>query len=348
MGPQCAAMLLDWLKARRDLLGEGATAPAPEAVAPSGRGPAQGAGRAAGVALEGGPVPGGCADDPVGRPNSRGPWSICNMRSSGDTRTSLTKAERLRLDNTIQNALFKIDRYVERLDEVRAGSRRGRVPGASATRSATDRERPTGSASRGASGRAEALAAGLADARGVRGVRRRDLRGARLRGRARRRDRRPGGRPQGLPGGLLGVVQCKYFSRGVVGSPELQKFLGTIHHTRSHKGFFVTTRTFTLAADKFASRPPDRADRRPQAGRAGPGGDGPRRQEASPSPPGSEPGRVGIEVAGRTGRFRGIRAGADEPAGPVRGVDLESPRIADWLGNCNRSTWPGSQRILWK
>ena len=44
--------------------------------------------------------------------------------------------------------------------------------------------------------------------------------------------------------------------RGVVGSPELQKFLGTIHHTRSHKGFFVTTRTFTLAAEKFVAEHP--------------------------------------------------------------------------------------------
>ena len=38
--------------------------------------------------------------------------------------------------------------------------------------------------------------------------------------------------------GLRGVVQCKYHKKGVVGSPELQKFLGTIHHTSSHKGFF--------------------------------------------------------------------------------------------------------------
>src|SRR5436190_406816 len=45
-------------------------------------------------------------------------------------------------------------------------------------------------------------------------------------------------------------------SRGVVGSPELQKFLGTVHHTRSHKGFFVTTRTFSLAAEKFVSAHP--------------------------------------------------------------------------------------------
>ena len=56
--------------------------------------------------------------------------------------------------------------------------------------------------------------------------------------------------------GLLAVVQCKYHKQGVVGSPALQKFLGTIHHTRSHKGFFVTTSTFSLAAEKFAADNP--------------------------------------------------------------------------------------------
>lgn len=57
-------------------------------------------------------------------------------------------------------------------------------------------------------------------------------------------------------GGLRGVVQCKYHKKGVVGSPELQKFLGTIHHTGSHKGFFVTTKTFSLAAERFAGDHP--------------------------------------------------------------------------------------------
>ena len=56
--------------------------------------------------------------------------------------------------------------------------------------------------------------------------------------------------------GLVAVVQCKYHKQGLVGSPELQKFLGTIHHTRSHKGFFVTTSTFTLSAEKFAAENP--------------------------------------------------------------------------------------------
>ena len=56
--------------------------------------------------------------------------------------------------------------------------------------------------------------------------------------------------------GLRAIVQCKYHTKGVVGSPELQKFLGTIHHNRSHKGFFVTTRTFSLAAEKFSADHP--------------------------------------------------------------------------------------------
>ena len=56
--------------------------------------------------------------------------------------------------------------------------------------------------------------------------------------------------------GLVAVAQCKYHKHGLVGSPELQKFLGTIHHTRSQKGFFVTTSTFTLSAEKFAADNP--------------------------------------------------------------------------------------------
>jgi restriction system protein len=52
------------------------------------------------------------------------------------------------------------------------------------------------------------------------------------------------------------VVQCKYFRKGLVGSPDLQKFLGTIHQTGSQKGFFVTTSTFSLSAEKFAASQP--------------------------------------------------------------------------------------------
>jgi restriction system protein len=42
----------------------------------------------------------------------------------------------------------------------------------------------------------------------------------------------------------------------VVGSPELQKFLGAIHHSKSHKGYFVTTSTFSLSAERYAGEHP--------------------------------------------------------------------------------------------
>jgi restriction system protein len=54
--------------------------------------------------------------------------------------------------------------------------------------------------------------------------------------------------------GLSVVVQCKYLGTGaVVGAPEVRRFLGTIHHVHAHRGIFVTTRTFSLAAERFAA-----------------------------------------------------------------------------------------------
>ncbi|MFM7131440.1 MAG: restriction endonuclease, partial [bacterium] len=38
--------------------------------------------------------------------------------------------------------------------------------------------------------------------------------------------------------------------------PDVQKFLGTIHQTGSQKGFFVTTSSFSLSAEKFAASQP--------------------------------------------------------------------------------------------
>ena len=70
----------------------------------------------------------------------------------------------------------------DRLEAIRAAIRQGR-------------ETRRADAPPGAPRRPEAQAAWLADARGVRGVRRRAVRGPRLRGRAGRRHRRPGGRP---------------------------------------------------------------------------------------------------------------------------------------------------------
>jgi restriction system protein len=239
-------MLLEWLQAQRGVASDsakvGATAPAP---AGSGRqGLLWGS-----VAYQ--------DDAPAIRTDAELAGAIEHLQYAVFRRyqNQLTKAERARLDNTIQNALFKIDRYAERLpeaDRARVEAEcRGLRDQVRDGRELADRLRLQGR-------RAELKLSQLASltpegfeefvgevfealgfevehvgGTGDQGV---DLRVSR--------------------GGLIGIVQCKYFSRGVVGSPELQKFLGTIHHTKSHKGFFVTTRTFTLAADKFASEHP--------------------------------------------------------------------------------------------
>ena len=167
----------------------------------------------------------------------------------------LTRAERTRLDNTIENALFKMDRYLAGLS---GASRKAAEAEVAAVRVAVRRGRERIEKLRYQARRAEAKLAQLTtltpegfeefvgelfEAMGyeVEVVGGSGDEGADLRVKK---------------GGLLAIVQCKYHSRGVVGSPELQKFLGTVHHTRSHKGFYVTTRTFTLAAERFVADNP--------------------------------------------------------------------------------------------
>jgi restriction system protein len=167
----------------------------------------------------------------------------------------LTRAERARLDNTIDNALFKAERYAARadpaerpqieeaLETIRAAVREGR-----------ERVERLRSQARRADLKLKELAsltpegfeefvAEVFEALGyeVDRVGGTGDEGADLKVRRK---------------GLVAVVQCKYHTRGVVGSPELQRFLGTVHHTGSHKGFFVTTRTFSLAAEKFVAEHP--------------------------------------------------------------------------------------------
>jgi restriction system protein len=166
-----------------------------------------------------------------------------------------TRAERARLDNTIDNALFKAERFIRQQEGVeRAGSEHAIEAIRVSIRTARERAERLRQQARRADLKLKQLAAltpegfeefvaELFEALGY------DVEltggtgdeGADLRVRRR---------------GLLAIVQCKYQSRGIVGSPELQKFLGTIHHTGSHKGFFVTTRTFSLAAEKFVAEHP--------------------------------------------------------------------------------------------
>lgn len=237
LGPQCASMLLDWLKERSEgfSLPNGAPSPAPR------------------QALLWKSVPYQEESPTIGSPAElAGALEHLHYAVFRRYQNQLTRAERGRMDNTIQNVLFKIERYAARLE----GAERQEVDAElRAVREEVVEARERAERLRRQAKRADLKLAQLAtltpegfeefvaevfealgyDVEHVGGT---GDQGADL---LLRRD------------GLIAVVQCKYHSRGVVGSPELQKFLGTIHHTKSHKGFFVTTRTFSLAAEKFVA-----------------------------------------------------------------------------------------------
>ncbi|WP_435021204.1 restriction endonuclease [Tundrisphaera sp. TA3] len=236
--PRCAAILLEWIKAQ------------------SGAGEAAQADPAARQGLLWASVP-YREDAATIRTDGELAGAVEHLRYAVFRRyqNHLTKAERLRLDNTIENALFKIDRYVDRLDD----DERCRVE--SECRDIRDlvrdgRERADRLRQQGR--RAELKLSQLAS---LTPEQFEEFVGEVFESLGFEVEHVGGTGDQGVDlrvcrSGVIGIVQCKYFSKGVVGSPELQKFLGTIHHTRSHKGFFVTTRTFTLAADRFASEHP--------------------------------------------------------------------------------------------
>lgn len=167
----------------------------------------------------------------------------------------LTRAERARLDNTIENALFKAERYADRLEPdqksrveddlelIKKSVREGREHSERMRHQAKRADLKLAQLANLTPEGFEEFVAEIFEALGyeVETVGGTGDEGADLRVKKK---------------GLVAVVQCKYHKKGVVGSPELQKFLGTIHHTRSHKGFFVTTRTFSLAAEKFVAEHP--------------------------------------------------------------------------------------------
>ncbi len=242
LGPQCAAMLLEWLRERS---GE----------AEQNRPPGAGSDVARQAFLwKAAPY---SEEAPAIASPAELAGAIEHLQYAVFRRyeNQLTRAERTRLDNTIENALFKIDRYLERTDP---DERQRSAPEVAALRTTIRAGREKNERLRTQARRAELKLAQLTslspetfeefvaelfealgytvEQTGGTGDEGADLR-------LRRKD-------------LLAIVQCKYHKRSVVGSPELQKFLGTIHHTRSHKGFFVTTSTFSLAAEKFVADHP--------------------------------------------------------------------------------------------
>ncbi len=242
LGPQCAAMVLDWLKNRAAGSDAGAAAPVSLSATQA-------------TLWTSAPY----QDDAPGL-RSAAEWAgaVEHLEYAIFRRyqNTLTRAERIRLDNTIENALFKMDRYLASLDEVERAAFDHEL---TALREAVVRGKEQADRLRHQARRADAKLAQLDtltpegfeefvgelfEALGfeVQVVGGAGDEGADLR--VRRKD-------------LRAIVQCKYSKgKAVVGSPELQKFLGTIHHTGSHKGFFVTTRTFSLAAERFVAEHP--------------------------------------------------------------------------------------------
>src|SRR5271165_1541063 len=105
LGPQCAAMLLEWLRERS---GEA------EQNRPPGTGP-----EVARQALLWKAAPYSEEAPVIGSPAELA-GAVEHLQYAVFRRyeNQLTRAERTRLDNTIENALFKIDRYLERTDAV--------------------------------------------------------------------------------------------------------------------------------------------------------------------------------------------------------------------------------------
>src|SRR4051794_32926142 len=100
LGPQCAAMLLDWLQARAASPGAGTEAGSP-ARQPT---------LWASVPYD--------EEAPAIRSAAELAGAIEHLEYAIFRRyqNQLTRAERARLDNSIRNALFKVDRHVERLE----------------------------------------------------------------------------------------------------------------------------------------------------------------------------------------------------------------------------------------
>jgi restriction system protein len=241
LGPQCAQMVLEWLKAR--------AAAGPQDDASESGACTQGSLWALVPYQE---------DAPAITSSLELAGAIEHLHYAVHRRyaNQLTRAERSRLDNTIDNALFKVDRYLGRADAALGARHEDEIHGLrQSIRDGRERlERQLSTARRAdlklaqlASLTPESFEEFVGELFEMMGFDVEQVGGSGDEGadlRLRRND------------GLIAVVQCKYQRQSVVGSPVLQKFLGTIHHTHSHKGFFVTTSTFSLAAEKFAAEHP--------------------------------------------------------------------------------------------
>ncbi len=236
LGPECAALLLDWFQKR-----------AGEDRASSGL--------RQGILWKSAPYQ---EDAPAIRSEAELEGAFEHLEYAVHRRfqNQLTRAERARMDNTIDNALFKIERYARRLEQAEQEKQLGRWQAThDQIRTSRERAERLREQARRADLKLKELSSLNADTFEEFVAELFESLGYEV-------ERMGGTGDEGADlrvrrGPLLGVVQCKYSQgKAVVGSPDLQKFLGTIQHTRSHKGFFVTTRTFSLAAERFVAEHP--------------------------------------------------------------------------------------------
>ena len=115
LGPQCASMLLEWLRART---AEAEQSPSQESRPVALR---QGLFWTAAPYSE---------ESPVISSEAEFAGALEHLRYAVFRRfaNQLTRAERTRLDNTIENTLFKIDRYLDRTDPALRSALRPRLP----------------------------------------------------------------------------------------------------------------------------------------------------------------------------------------------------------------------------
>ena len=242
LGPQCATILLEWLRTRAEGQAELKSGPAENL-------PTRQASLFRNVPYQ--------DDAAMIRSTAEFLGAVEHLEFAIFRRYNnvLTRAERARLDNTIENALFKAERYAEKLepdekarveDDLEAMKKSLRDGREHAEKMRHQAKRADLRIAQLANLTPEGFEEFVAEIFEALGYEVETVGGTGDEGADLRVKRK----------GLSAVVQCKYHKKGVVGSPELQKFLGTIHHTRSHKGFFVTTRTFSLAAEKFVAEHP--------------------------------------------------------------------------------------------
>ena len=266
MGPQCAALILDWLRRHAS---ETTTDPNRTALTPSpatwGDHPSTST-RSVGVGPpDDSPSNGGRQTWLFSPRGYREEAAILADADELDAAfdhldyavfrrftNTLTRAERIRLDNSIDNALFKIERFLtkrapndprsdpvwERFEAIRTEviHRRNEVE-----RLRIQARRAEEKLAKLANLTPEAFEEFVAEVFECLGFQARAVGGADDQGVDLVLERQ----------GLKAIVQCKYRGKGVVGSPDVQKLLGAVHRTGSHKGYFVTTSTFTLAAERL-------------------------------------------------------------------------------------------------